>query len=420
MIIAAGNLTQRGLMLVFSAHIRTAAWCTLFALTVACTAPAAAQLGDVTGLGGSFTLRASEQVGDVGGRFTAQTPSSLRGPRGGLGPASIPSFGVRGRSAGFGYDARSVGSTFDVGFNRRPIRGGIRAGSSYFGLGTIRNASGMYTATDVRGASGFTGATSYMTPIRTPAITTSQTPLDTPLVGDATDEPASYFHAFFGLESASRGEIVKRREVEISAAKVLKAQSDARLERFRDNAREAFADATRPVGDPEQMSAPAAEDYVRVTLDLTTEQNTPAVERAILRMFAAQLALLGERRDVAVQQMLNALRLYPSLLAEYPYFGQFWGDYNEQTGRSRRYDNLLRANVGMSEANPGSMAALFLTVFCAHELGDHARVDRALDQARQLRVVQAFQEDVLRWRWAVNVARTAAEEQAAADGAPGS
>ena len=407
-------------MVAFSAHIRTAAWCTLVALPVALTAPAAAQLGDVTGLGGSFTQRASEQVGDVGGRFTEQTPYSLRGTRGGLGPASIPSFGVPGRSAGFGYAARSVGSTFDVGFSRRPIRGGVSAGSSYFGLGSIRDASGMYTATDVRGASGFSAATSYMAPIRTPAITTSRTPLDTALVGAATDEPASYFHAFFGLEPASRGDGVERREVEISAAKILKAQSDARLERFRDEVRKAFGNATRHAGEPEEMSLPAAEDYVRVTLDLTTEQNTPAVERALLRMFAAQLALLGERRDVAVQQMLNALRLYPSLLAEYPYVGQFWGDFNEQTGRSRRYDNLLRANVGVLEANPGSMAALFLTVFCAHELGDGARVDRALNQARQLRVLQAFQEDVLRWRWAVDVARTAAEEQAAAGGAPGS
>jgi hypothetical protein len=351
----------------------------------------------------------SERIGTIGGPRTAFDVRSFRGGRAGLGQASVPAFGVTRGSAGFGV-GRSPFRQQALGF--RSVRiGGAGLGYREFNFGTsLRRATGLGGESTLQSATGFSYATDVRYQGDAPKVVTASTPLDTPFMRQSA--PPTYFHAFFGL-TPTHERVGERTFVETSVAEVMRDQVGERIGGQTQRALEVFARATQPLGelDAEQAAVLLAEASARLmnAAQMLKGDYADAKQAGLLQLLAAHTALLQDLDRIAVQRLLKAVRTYPSLFAEYPNIGRYWGDYNKETDRSPRLHRLLTEKVGAFDVDEESIAAMFLTAYAAAELGDYDRVASVLDRAGRVQLLAAMQEDVLRWRWAVNQARVAEE-----------
>ncbi|MFH1746611.1 MAG: hypothetical protein ABIG44_06135 [Planctomycetota bacterium] len=188
----------------------------------------------------------------------------------------------------------------------------------------------------------------------------------------------SRFQRIFGL---SPGEERIRAEEEFTfddQMSRMETRTDQRVEQLQREGENLFKQATMSGAD----SVLKQQDLRRVMRVFTSVRHLDA-EAYVPCLLGAHACLEREKVASALNFLTAAAHRQPEAFRDSQTVASYYGDLDEQTGRSHRLDRLMREYVRQTSAGSTLDSAL-LEAYCALVLGEKSRATAALEKAENL------------------------------------
>jgi hypothetical protein len=241
--------------------------------------------------------------------------------------------------------------------------------------GSLLPTAGTISGWQIQSASGYQRAISVETPLYgwggMNMLRVTTTPLRVPL------PEGSPFHRALGLKPTKDQPPAEEPVVFDEVWKTVQRGTDRRVNGRMDEALSLLRELTAKPMDPKEYLKKADEAfrlfrYVR-KLDKTDSLSC---------LLGAHLALEREQYRSAVNDLVAAAMREPETFRDGPELASYFGDYDEQTGRSARFESQMRALLQAVIQGHGPDFSV-LEAYCALELGDTRRAGEALDRAEE-------------------------------------